>query len=62
MKIQNIISFHSEIFKQSLKIISEINELAGEFDELKFMEVCGTHTQTIVREFKFFMVGKIDLN
>ncbi|OQX20981.1 MAG: hydrogenase formation protein HypD [Candidatus Altiarchaeales archaeon A3] len=35
MKIQNI--------------ISEINELAGEFDELKFMEVCGTHTQTIAR-------------
>ncbi len=48
MKIQNV--------------IREINELAKQFDELKFMEVCGTHTQTIAREFKFFMVGKISLN
>jgi len=43
-------------------IIRDINELAKQFDELKFMDVCGTHTQTIVREFKFFIDGKIDLN
>lgn len=30
-------------------IIGEINELAKEFDELRFMEVCGTHTQTITK-------------
>jgi len=31
------------------KIINEINILAEEFDEVKFMEVCGTHTQTVAK-------------
>ncbi len=31
------------------KIINEINILAKEFDEVKFMEVCGTHTQTVAK-------------
>jgi len=31
------------------KIINKIHELAKNFDEVKFMEVCGTHTQTVAK-------------
>lgn len=31
------------------KIINKICELAKDFDEVKFMEVCGTHTQTVAK-------------
>ena len=31
------------------KIINEIQTTAKEFDEVKFMEVCGTHTQTVAK-------------
>lgn len=31
------------------KIINEINTLAKEFVQVKFMEVCGTHTQTVAK-------------
>ncbi len=35
--------------KLEQKIINEICELAKEFNEVKFMEVCGTHTQTVAK-------------